>query len=69
MLIFPSVSPNSRLCERSFGPTDGEEKVEDSENEPSALMMWDVVLTIIDPESLNESVYYQLNLEPLMLVN
>lgn len=26
MLIFPSVSPNSRLCERSFGPTDGEEK-------------------------------------------
>lgn len=44
-------------------------RVEDSENEPSALMMWDVVLTIIDPESLNESVYYQLNLEPLMLVD
>lgn len=43
-------------------------RVEDSENEPSALM-WDVVLTIIDPESLNESVYYQLNLEPLMLVD
>lgn len=44
-------------------------RVEDSENEPSALMMWDVVLAIIDPESLNESVYYQLNLEPLMLVD
>lgn len=52
MLVFPSVSPNSRrLRERSFGPTDGGEKGGAA----------DVVLTIIDPESLNESMY-QLNL-------
>lgn len=53
----------------ALGPQMEKKRVEDSENEPSALMMWDVVLTIIDPESLNESVYYQLNLEPLMLVD
>lgn len=50
----------------ALGPLVEKKRVEDSENEPSALMMWDVVLTIIEPEWV---VYYQLNLEPLMLVD